>query len=100
MSQKEWAEYFLKLGSTKENTNIGWSPGEESGRRSPIEVKEYFNVVQSRPSSVRGLQNILSTSYKSAGKVNKTSRRRRNTTVSRRRKSRRNSKLSRRSRRN
>ncbi len=82
MSQKEWAEYFLKLGSTKENTNIGWSPGEESGRSSPIEAKEYFNVVQSRPSSVRGIKNILNTSYKSAGKI---SRKRRNASAYRKR---------------
>ena len=82
MSQKEWAEYFLKLGSTKENTNIGWSPGEESGQGSPIKAKEYFNIVQSRPSSVRGIKNILNISYKSAGKI---SRKRRNGSTYRKR---------------
>jgi hypothetical protein len=67
MSQKNWAKYFLATGKP-ENTEIGWSPGTERGRSSPIESLRHFQELSSAPSSPKAAANILATSYKSAGK--------------------------------
>lgn len=72
MSQKNWAKYFLSTGKP-ENTEIGWSPGAESGRSSPAAALERFEEMSTPPSSPKATKNIIATSYAAAGK----SRRRR-----------------------
>jgi hypothetical protein len=75
MSQKNWAQYFLATGKP-ENTEIGWSPGEESGRMSPQESWKKFEEMSSPPSSPKSTANIFATSYKASGKSRKRRERR------------------------
>ena len=70
MSQKNWAKYFLSTGKP-ENTEIGWSPGEASGRISPAESFKRYEEMSTPPSSPKASANIFAASYKSAEKSRK-----------------------------
>lgn len=70
MSQKEWAEYFLGQGKV-ENAEVGWSPGEQSGRSSPVQAMRYFQNLESQPSSPKAYGNIVAASFKASGKSRK-----------------------------